>query len=253
MPTVRQAERWLVLGTAGSGKSWWTKRQVDALGDATVLVWDPEAEWAGPEADGGIARADVFHGVGELTAWIARHNPNLRGRRLVIQGGGDAQFEELARLAHRAGDLWVVVDEAHCWLSSSAMPKAWRDLVVRCRHRRVSLVFIAQRPTGLSPVIRNVKSRVVLFCLPDRLSREWVGNEVCEGLGERLRAMPPRAWVEWRGGTTWAERSSKQARTRSERPGERTRSTPGSDVKAASRSPSPTSTRPSSSPRRSRS
>jgi len=251
MATIRAAERVLIFGTAGSGKSYFAKRLVDGLGDATVLVWDPESEWAGPMADAPIKRGEVFHGVGALTRWIAQHNPNLRGRRLVIQGGGAAQFEELGRLAYRAGDVWVVVDEAHCWASSRQCPQAWLDLVTRCRHRRVSLVFVAQRPAGVNPTIRNVKSRVILFCLPDKLSREWVGNEVSEGLGDRLRDLPPRAWVEWTGGTAWQEKSSRQVRTRSGRPTERTRSTPGSRPKAASRTPSPTSTPTSFSRRRS--
>jgi hypothetical protein len=250
---IRAAERWLVLGTAGVGKSYWTKRFVDRLGPQLVIIWDPESEWAGPLADNGIRGAQCFRGIGELAAWVAKHNPRLEGRRLVIQGGGAAQFEELCRIAYRACDLWLVIDEAHSWASAKDAPQALLDLVQRCRHVRVSLVFIAQRPKGLTPVIRNVKSNVVLFQLPDSASRDWVRNEVAEDLAEPLRTLPPRVCLKWSGGTTWEQSSPKQRPSPSSRPTAPTRSTRGSARTVGSPTPPPTSTRASSTRSRSRS
>ncbi len=211
MHKPRAAQRRLVLGTSDSGKSYWSKRFVDRLGPGElVLIWDPESEWAGPIAKDGIAHAVCFHSLAQLTAWILTHNPRLDGRRLVVQVSGRAQFTELARIAFRAGDLWLVVDEAHSWCSAHKCPEAMLDLVKRCRHRRVSLLLISQRPAGLHPDIRNVKSAVTLFQMPDLLSRQWVRNEISPELELALRKLPLQAYLEWSGGTTWRSSSSRR-------------------------------------------
>lgn len=242
-PPIRKAERWLVLGTSEVGKSFWCKRFVDGLpADATVIVWDPENEWAGPLQDAGIKRATCFPGVGSLANWVCAHNPNLRGMRIVVQGGQEAQFEELAEIVYRAGDVWFIVDEAHDWCESKTIPKVLKRLVRRCRHRRTSFLFVSQRATDLAPVIRNVKSQLVLFQLPDSASRDWVRNEVCEGMAEPLRKLPPRVCLRWSGGDTWEQSSAKRQSSRSSQPTARTSSTTGSSRAAGSSPSSPTST-----------
>jgi DNA helicase HerA-like ATPase len=185
----------VILGASESGKSWFAKRLVDRLSAAKpVLVWDPQAEWAGPDADAGIRGARCFAGVAELCASL-RAGPPAPGARLVVQSARRGDFAALCRLAYTAGNLAFVVDEAHQVLKADRCPREAEELMQVSRHRRVDLVLIAQRPTGIGPDFRDNKAECILFRMPGEASLQWVRAEFGKSVEERLRAMPARAWI----------------------------------------------------------
>lgn len=193
----RRSERWVVFGASESGKSYWTKRQVDRIpASDLVLVWDPTGEWTGPRADKGIARARAFPGMLELIGWVLQHNPTGAGKRLVVQSARPKDFAAFCRFAYLTGDCWVVIDEAHHWCRADRIPRDMVYLSQVSRHRRCNLVLIAQRPTGLSPDLRDNKARTVLFRMPGEASLAWVRNEFGKETEERVRKCPPRSYVE---------------------------------------------------------
>lgn len=210
---ARRSERWIILGASFSGKSWWAKRQVDRLPRTElVLVWDPTREWAGPDADAGIRGALVFPGMAELAVWARDHNPVREGKRLVVQSGRTRprDFPLFCRFAYALGSCWCVIDEAHAWARADSIPRELVYLSQVSRHRRVNLVTIAQRPTGLAPDIRDNKGRTILFRMPGEASLAWVRNEFGKTAEESVRKLPPRCYVE-----PEAESSKPPARGRS--------------------------------------
>jgi len=194
--STRVSSRTIVLGASESGKSYWSKRQVDNLGDELVLVWDPQHEWAGQDATDGIKGAHTFPGMAELCRWIQQNNPRERGARLVVQSARTADFAAFCKLAYTAQNCWAVVDEAHAWMRANELPEEARYLVQVSRHRRVSLLLVAQRPTGLAPDVRDNKARVVLFHMPGQASLAWVRGEFGKEAEESVRKLPPRCYLD---------------------------------------------------------
>lgn len=197
MGRERSSERIIVLGASESGKSYWCKRFVDRIDRrALVFVWDPNGEWAGPAHLHGIRGATVFRSTGELVTWIVRNNPRPEGKRLVVQAGTVRDLELFCRLAYDAGDCWVVIDEGHTWLRAATCPEEAKELWRKSRHRRCNLLVTAQRPTGLSPDIRDNKARTILFRMPGEASLAWVRGEFGKILESATRKLPARSWID---------------------------------------------------------
>lgn len=192
---VRAAERVLVLGKAGSGKSWWVKSQVRARQRSKpVLIWDPEAEYAGARAERGVSGARVFHSTRALIAGIRASAPGA-GSVLVVQSVA-SDFPPFAELVSRAGNCWLIVDEAHRTWRSTNISKEALYLGQVCRHRGVDLWLIAQRPFGIHPDLRENKTRVVAFRLEGRADQRWLGDNFGADAENRLRALPEHGHLE---------------------------------------------------------
>lgn len=137
--------------------------------------------------------------------------------RVVFQCGhaNEAELARLCQLAHDAGDLTLVIDEAHIYCAASNCPPYLLTLMRVSRHRRVNLVLLAQRPYGLAPSLRTQCTDTVLFHLSGGDDRDWVKRERSPELAERVATLKPREWIHWRGSGIVAASISRATSARS--------------------------------------
>lgn len=196
---TREALRTLVLGDTRQGKSYWTKRQLDALPPTKpLIVWDPNAEYAGPRQRDGLKGCSAFQGFEAARAALAK----AVLPRIAVQCGLDAddEFRALCKLVFAAGHCTFVVDEAHDVCAQGRIPREFLHIVRKTTHRQIDLWVIAHRPYVVSPDCRNqMTQRTVLFHLADADSWRWADRERAAGLSELVKRLKPREFVIWPG------------------------------------------------------
>lgn len=186
----------MILGESRSGKSWWAKGHLAQLpASRTVIVWDPQGEYAGPRSDRPLPGARIFGTTADLIGWLRQAGPQTGGR-WVVQSPRKEDFPLLCRLVYTAGRCTFAVDEASLVGRASQACAELLYLVATSRHRHVDLIFISQRPAHLAPDIRDAKTRTLLFRMRGAASLAWVRNEISPEVAERLKGLPQGACVE---------------------------------------------------------
>jgi type IV secretory pathway VirB4 component len=133
----------VVLGTPGHGKSAFAKAELLRVRPDSLLIADPEAEYAPVvQALGGdiVAKLPVDFGT-----------QHRLGLDLRSSHEGAADLAAVPRWALRQAEtlegrqpLWLTLDEAHLWLRSPAGRDALVDLAKRARKRGMVVTLVSQ-------------------------------------------------------------------------------------------------------------
>ncbi len=128
-----------VLGSSGSGKSTYIKREV-AKGHQRLMIWDPLSEY------GGVAKQVSAMGVIDAIqkkrfrlSFVPSPFTELRAR----------QFDWICRAALAAGNLTLVVEELRFVTTPSRAPMGWAQVCLQGRHAGLTVYGASQRPASI--------------------------------------------------------------------------------------------------------
>lgn len=147
MTADKRASLVAVVGSTGSGKSFWIKNQLRA-NPGRLLIWDAMNEYA----DSG---ARLFLGAGSngmqpLVTYITENHRREFAARFVPDKSDDkklaAQFSLFCGLAYAAGRCVLVIEELSMLTRAGFAPARWRECVVTGRHVGLTIIGTTQRP-----------------------------------------------------------------------------------------------------------
>ena len=154
-----------IFGATGQGKTQAMKARLRGLrrtvqGPLRILVLDPMEQLEG--GDGYTADVEfVAYSRKELLWYLQGVRPNESfSVAYVPPVGADepAELNFLAGVAWALGNVWLVVDEAHASCNHRAFDGGAIPNMVACvkrgRHRRISLIIVAQRPVDVATLVR---------------------------------------------------------------------------------------------------
>jgi len=145
-----------VLGSSGSGKSAYIKREIRDRKAARLIVYDPEGEYAtfGRVVDSLRDVQSVLVKAGSAKAFRLVFSPHADPARAIVQ------FEALCRLAFHAGNLLFVAEELADVTQATKAPVGWSMLTRRGRKRGVSIIGASQRPASIDKTFLGNCSKV---------------------------------------------------------------------------------------------
>jgi len=180
----------ILIGPKGSGKTRKTSELID--GWERVVIFDSirEQAYTGKEIIVGSPQ--------QLYKALPRDREKFRitYRPVVIDikenGLIDcAEFEPVVKLCYLRGDILLVIDEAHLLANGRNCPKMLTISSLIGRHRKLSMILIAQSFSGISPAVRRNADEFYFWKIiePSDLSAisERCGRDVEKKVGE-LRA-----------------------------------------------------------------
>lgn len=159
----------VVVGSSGSGKSRWVKRQVERA--PRVLVYDTDAEYCELP---GFQRIDRAR---DLMRKLARA---ARGRFAFVPANPHAPelFDLWARAAFAWGNCAAVAEELADVTAPGKAPPGWGMLVRRGRKRGVRVFAITQRPSESDKTAIGNATRLHVGALARALDRAYMAREL---------------------------------------------------------------------------
>ena len=152
----------IVLGRTGQGKSVWTRQFLKHK--PRIFVFDPlmdiRAEYV-TQKD----LLDIYDAGGLADGKI----------RLGISSPDDVEL--LSAISFIAGNAWLVIEEASFLFPPGGRAPEWlREPIFLGRHRRLSILITAQRPTSIPVDLRSQASRIVCFSQHERRDTQWLDS-----------------------------------------------------------------------------
>lgn len=179
-----------VLGSTGSGKSTWLKRELLQPTPPRLLIWD----YSPVDEYGAFAR---YMTLGQLVrasaapsfraAFQAPHNAAARA----------ASFDIFCRAALRAGDCFVVIEELRYVTTPSRSPDNFAALVMTGRKAGLTVVGTSQRPAHIDKDFLGNATQIHTGCLGYDQDVEVMAREMRldAAQSERLRGLRPLEWM----------------------------------------------------------
>ena len=164
-----------VIGQKGSGKSTLAHRVLERCARLFVFDMMGEHSWV-PNTFRDLEKADQF------LAW-AQTQEHFAGRYVPNYELVD-DFAELAGIVYDLGEMLLAVEEIPLLCSASYIPPEMGRLVRLGRHRRVSLLWTAQRAAEVSRTLTAMTDVFLLFSSTEPRDldaiRERCGAEIAE-------------------------------------------------------------------------
>ncbi len=171
----------VVCGSAGSGKSAWTKRQVRRA--PRLVVWDIDDEYS-------AERCQRITSIPQLARALRTHK---RGRFAYV--GKPSDFEAFCKAAFAWGECAVVAEELADVTSPGKAPDGWGELVRRGRKRGISIFAVTQRPSESDKTIVGNASVIHVGRLNRAADRAYMAREMDIPQSE-IDALKPLEWIE---------------------------------------------------------
>ncbi|MGH9508032.1 MAG: hypothetical protein ACRD2F_02045 [Terriglobales bacterium] len=177
-----------LVGRKGSGKSTLGRRIAERL--PRVFVFDPMGEhgWVANT----FADADD---ADEFLRWAAAR-PTFSGR-LVPQWDEAQAFAELAELVYEIGGMALMVEEAPMVCRAGHLPPEFARLVRLGRHRRVGLLWTAQRMAEVSRTLSAMTDGFGLFASTEPRDLEETADRCGREAAERVARLPLHGLLGW--------------------------------------------------------
>lgn len=185
----------LVFGRKGQGKSYWIKRQLDAMKrHAPLIVWDPNREYHGPSGSDPLRVVD-FTGTWRAFLERQRASDGYLGR-VVIQDDYRA-FDGFCTFVLNCGGLTCVLDELHNFVTPTKYPQAFKLLFYIGRHRRIDVFAASWRPFGLPPFLRGCADEIRAFQTTEPIDLEWYAKSCTESFSAQLPKLRKHRSLVW--------------------------------------------------------
>ncbi|HET8882608.1 MAG TPA: hypothetical protein VFM56_10580 [Solimonas sp.] len=176
----------VVVGSSGSGKSAWLKRQIKTA--RRLIVWDPDDEYGGAG----------FHRV----TTIAQLAEALRGAsagRFAFVPASPAQFDAWSLCAFAWGNCVAVAEETADVTTPGKAPPGWGTLVRRGRKRGITLYAVTQRPSESDKTVIGNATCLHVCMLARAADRQYMARELDVQQSE-IDRIAPLEWIEKRRG-----------------------------------------------------
>lgn len=145
-----------VLGSTGSGKSAYIKRELRERKPDRLLIYDPEGEYT--------TFGRQVRRLSDVLSVLRKAGPEGKFR-LVFDPHADPatavkQFEALCRIAFHGGNLLFVAEELADVTEPQRAPVGWSMLTRRGRKRGVSIIGASQRPASIDKTFLGNATKV---------------------------------------------------------------------------------------------
>lgn len=182
-----------IIGRKGTGKS--TKLEELLSGRDRVLVLDPMAEhdWTPNEISSLETLSEFFRWNRKKQQWAASFVP---GESI------DQDVEDASRIAYKAGDHAIGIDEISLFTTAGHMPKALGRMIRTGRHRKMDIYWTGLRANEVPRTLTSLTDEFILFSQTEPLDLDAIakrcGTEVAERVGE-LKLHEYLIWDVWNG------------------------------------------------------
>ena len=138
-----------ITGSKGSGKSYLANTLLQNLHGVNVFVWDFNHQMLD-------SRAIVVHHLDEM---IEMFDEVKRGKYILQDFNKEEnQFRKFCKYAFSKGNVVVMIDEVHAYVTKQKIIKEYNDLILSGRPRGISVISISTRPASLpNNVLTNAK------------------------------------------------------------------------------------------------
>ena len=198
----------VVFGRRGSGKTTYVKEQIAEHG--RVIVWDPLGEY------GDICT--VFDDGDPFLDALERAQKQCFRLALMPSEPLDELFDQFCRAAWVVGDVLAVVEEVSMVATATHVPASFAKIIRQGRHRAVSILAAAQRPSEVPRALTAQGSELVSFAQDEPIDQQYLRRYGGAALADRCQGLPRYEYAAWR-----ASESDEQASEPSAEPPE----TPG--------------------------
>lgn len=192
-----------IFGRTGCGKSHLARSRL--RGRRRVVVFDPMGDYGGSGSG--------FRTVASVAEMADEMATDWEGFRLAyrpdVEGDMPGQLHDVARAVWRITEgyqdgrsrlpLILAVDEANTSMPATQLPAGQRGmqaLILRGRHRGVSVWAISQRPALVSADFRGNMHRLIAFALPSLNDRRALGELYGPEVYQAVSGLDGRRYVE---------------------------------------------------------
>lgn len=199
------------LGARGTGKSAWTKQQLERTKPSRLAVWDLMQEYTGLRSTANL---------GEFIGWLKARTFAVAFHPSRDDKVRERQFDLWCRAQLAAGRCTSVVEELAFVTKPMRAPSGWREMVLLGRHQQhqLSIIGTSQRPASIDKDF--LSNCDLVHC--GRLAYKADAVKAAEVLGvpfDDVLRLPDLHYVERAAGATDAKKgvlsfASKQQRAR---------------------------------------
>jgi hypothetical protein len=189
MTSRNKANLTAVIGSTGSGKSLWIKRQLKRR-PSRLIVWDPMREYgdlAGPLTDTShvIAHLATCGSSGGFTlVFQPSHHPKISAR----------QFDLLCSAAMAAGRCTLIAEELASVTRAGYSPPGWLRVVTQGRHAGLTVIGTTQRPALIDKTFLDNATTVRCGRLNTAAGRRYMAD-LLDVPADTLAGLKPLEWV----------------------------------------------------------
>jgi len=142
-------EKIVIVGASGSGKTYLANQIMKGLNGISVWVFDPNYQFHS-------SRAMVFHDLSEM---LKVYDSAKRGHYILQpHDSSEHTFRRFNAEAFKRGNLVLIEDEIHNWLSKQKVLKEFNQVILSGRPRGISVISISSRPASCpNHILSNVK------------------------------------------------------------------------------------------------
>jgi hypothetical protein len=177
-----------VVGRKGSGKSTLARRVLERCPRLFAFDTMGEHKWI-PNGFHDLDRADEF------LAW-AEMQERFAGR-YVPEGDIAGDFAELAGMVYSQGQMLFVIEEIPLLCSASYVPPELGKLVRLGRHRRVSLLWTAQRMAEVSRTLTAMTDIFVLFATTEPRDLDAIHDRCGDEIADKVSRLGLHDFIVW--------------------------------------------------------
>jgi len=146
---IAYEEKIVIVGASGSGKTYLANQIMKGLNGITVWVFDPNYQFHS-------SRAMVFNDLSEM---LKVYDSAKRGHYILQpHDASEHTFRRFNAEAFKRGNITLIEDEIHNWLSKQKVIKEFNQVILSGRPRGISVISISSRPASCpNHILSNVK------------------------------------------------------------------------------------------------
>ena len=153
---IAYEEKITIVGASGSGKSYLANEIMKSLHGVSVWVYDFNFQFHS-------SKAIVFNDLDKL---LEVYDTAKRGHYILQpHDNSEETFKRFNAEAFKRGNLCLVEDEVHTWLSKQRVIKEFNQVILSGRPRGISVISISSRPASLPNNVLSNSKHVFAFKL----------------------------------------------------------------------------------------
>jgi ABC-type dipeptide/oligopeptide/nickel transport system ATPase component len=153
---IAYEEKITIVGASGSGKSYLANEIMKSLHGVSVWVYDFNFQFHS-------SKAIVFNDLDKL---LEVYDTAKRGHYILQpHDNSEETFKRFNAEAFKRGNLVLVEDEVHTWLSKQRVIKEFNQVILSGRPRGISVISISSRPASLPNNVLSNSKHVFAFKL----------------------------------------------------------------------------------------
>lgn len=177
-----------LIGRKGSGKSTLLRAVLSRC--PRFLLWDPMAEhdWC----------PNYINELDELDGFLAwTYKRETFAGRYVSEGDMESDFPEICNAVYDTGGLAFAIEEISFLCTPSSVPQELDRLVRLGRHRRVDLVWTAQRAAEVARRVTAATDLLLLLSQTEPRDLDAIADRCGHDVAERIAGLPLHGMLAW--------------------------------------------------------